>query len=184
MRERVLDRDVLEVVPAAAAERPARGGQDERVDRVRCSALEPLEEGRVLGVDRQQEASAPLPRRQRELAGGDEALLVRERQRDAALERPQRRADAGEADDRVQDDVRLCGFEQFRDIAADLRVLDAVLARELRQVGGAGCESAQSSSSGFRSMTSIACRPIEPVAPSSAIRFTCTVCPTPSAMTT
>ena len=35
---------------------------------------------------------------------------------------------------------------------------------------------AQSSSSGFRSTTSIACRPIEPVAPSSAIRFTRTVC--------
>ena len=38
-------------------------------------------------------------------------------------------------------------------------------------------ERAHSSSSGFRSTTSIACRPIEPVAPSSAIRFTGTVCP-------
>ena len=94
----------------------------------------------MLGVDRQQQASTPLPRRERELAGRDEALLVRERERDAALERPQGRADAGEADDRVQDDVRLCGFEQLGDVAAGLRVLDAVLARQLRQVGRAGCE--------------------------------------------
>ena len=94
----------------------------------------------MLGVDGQQQASTPLPRRERELAGRDEALLVRERERDAALERPERRADAGEADDRVQDDVRLRGFEQLGDVATDLRVLDAVLARQLRQVGRAGRE--------------------------------------------
>ena len=140
MGQRVLDRDLLEVVPAAAAERPARGGQHERVDRARRAALESLEERGVLGVDGQQQASSPLPRRERELAGCDEALLVRERERDAALERPERRADAGKADDRVQDDVRLGGFEQRGDVATALRVLDAVLARQLRQVGRAGCE--------------------------------------------
>ncbi len=45
--------------------------------------------------------------RERELAGGDEALLVRERERDAVLERPHRRDQPGEAHDRVQDDVGL-----------------------------------------------------------------------------
>ena len=88
---------------------------------VRLAAFEALEERRVLAVDREQQAAAPLLRGQRELAGGDEALLVRERERDAALERPERRADAREADDRVQDDVRLGALEQLGQVAADLR---------------------------------------------------------------
>jgi hypothetical protein len=37
------------------------------------------------------------------------------------LERPQRRAHSGEADDRIQDYVRLRPFEQFGRIAAHLR---------------------------------------------------------------
>ena len=40
---------------------------------------------------------------------------------DAALERPERRGQAGEADDRVQDDVRLGALEQLGQVAADLR---------------------------------------------------------------
>ena len=68
--------------------------------------LEALEERRVLAVDRQDPAAAARLRRGRELAGRDEALLVREREVDAVLERPERRVDAGEADDGVQDDVR------------------------------------------------------------------------------
>ena len=47
------------------------------------------------------------------------------------LERPERRADAGEADDRVEDDVRLAPLEELDGVAADLGVLDAVLGREL-----------------------------------------------------
>ena len=50
-----------------------------------------LEERRVLAVDGDQLASAPLARAERKLAGGDEALLVRERERHAVLERPHRR---------------------------------------------------------------------------------------------
>src|SRR5213076_517345 len=68
-----------------------------------------------------QKASSPRPRVTGELARGDEALLVRERERDAALERPQRRVDAGEADDRVQDDVGLRPLEHLRCVASDLR---------------------------------------------------------------
>ena len=83
-------RDVLELVARAAAERAARRGQDERVDLVRRAALEALEGGGVLAVDRQQPPSAPRLRGEREVAGGDEALLVREREVDAALERPER----------------------------------------------------------------------------------------------
>ena len=61
----------------------------------------------MLAVDRQEQPSPPLLRCERELAGSDEALLVGERERDAALERPERRREAREADDGVQDDVRL-----------------------------------------------------------------------------
>ena len=68
--------------------------------------------------------SAPPPRscaRERELAGGDEALLVRERERDAALERPHRRREPGEADDGVEHEVGLGALEQLGEVAADLR---------------------------------------------------------------
>ena len=84
----------------------------------------------MLAVDRKQEPLSPAPRRDRELAGGDEALLVRERERDPVLERPERRADAGKADDRVEDDVRLAPLEELDGVAADLGVLDAELGRK------------------------------------------------------
>ena len=73
--------------------------------------VEALEEGRVLAVDGQEQPSSPLPGSDCEVAGGDEALLVRERERDAALERPERRADSREPDDRVQHEVGLGGVE-------------------------------------------------------------------------
>ena len=51
-------------------------------------------------------AAAALARSEGELAGRDEALLVRERERDAVLERPHRPGRPGEAERGVQDDVR------------------------------------------------------------------------------
>ena len=91
------------------------------MDGLGVPALEALERRRVLGVDGQQQPSSPLLCGERELAGGDEALLVREREIDAGLERPQRRRQAREADDGVQDDVRLGAFEQLGEVASDLR---------------------------------------------------------------
>ena len=120
MRERLLGRDVLELGARAAAERAAGAGEDERVDLLRLASLEALEERRVLAVDGQDPAAAPLPRGESELAGGDEALLVREREVDAALERPERRVDSGEADDGVEDDVGLRALEQLGEVASDL----------------------------------------------------------------
>src|SRR5581483_9390817 len=76
--ERILRRDLLELVARAAPEGPAGGGQDERVDLLRCAALETLEGGAVLAVDGEQPPAAALQRVQREVAGRDEALLVRE----------------------------------------------------------------------------------------------------------
>ena len=129
-----------------------------------------LEGGGVLAVDREQPASSPLLRREREVAGGDEALLVREREVDAALERPERHGQPGEADDRVQDDVRLGPLEQLGQVAA--RPGSAARARR------SACEpdaAATSSRPGCASTISIAWRPIEPVAPIRATRFTETV---------
>ena len=122
---------------SSARERPRNGPpeavrtSDSTVSRI--APLEALEERRVLAVDRQQQAAAAAMGGDGELAGRDEALLVRERERDAALERPQRRLDAGEADDRVEDDVRLAGVEERGGGAADLDVLDAVRGRERRR---------------------------------------------------
>ena len=90
---------------------------------------------RVLGVDRQQQASSPLLRRERKLAGRDEALLVRERERHSALERPERRFDACEPDDRVQHDIRLRGSEQLGQVTADLRMRDASRSGKLGEIG-------------------------------------------------
>ena len=107
------------------------------------ATLEALEERGVLRVDGQQSSSTPLLRGEGERSGGDKALLVRKRERDAALERPERRADAGEADDSVQDDVRLRGLQQPCHVTADLRVRDAVLPRQRGQIGRARCESTE-----------------------------------------
>ena len=73
----------------------------------------------------------------------------------------------GEADDRVQDDVGLGPLEQVGRVSPGLRQR-----REARRSAASPEVAATSSSSGCASITSIAWRPIEPVAPSRAIRFT------------
>ena len=90
----------------AAAKRPAGGGQDEPLDRARALAAQQLEDRRVLGVDRQDPRLGRLGERRDELAADDEALLVGEREVDALAERDDRRPEAGDADDRVEDEVR------------------------------------------------------------------------------
>ena len=91
----------------------------------------------------------------------------------------------GEADDRVQDDVRLGALEQLREVAADLACRRRARGELPSRSAATRTRERTSSSSGFRSTTSIACRPIEPVAPSSATRFTRQQCALrQSAMTT
>ena len=97
----------------------------------------------MLAVDREEKPFTPLPGGDGEVARGDEALLVRERERDAALERPERSADASEADDRVQHEIWLGGFEDLGEVATDLHVFDPVSRREIAQwlrAGGEGDE--------------------------------------------
>ena len=110
--------DVRELVARPSAERAAARRQHEALGLAELGALE---ERRVLAVDRDQLAPAARARLERELAGGDEALLVRERERDAVLERPHRRREPGEADDGVQHDVRLGPLEQLGRVASGLR---------------------------------------------------------------
>ena len=74
----------------------------------------------MLAVDRDQAASAALLRRQGQVACSDEALLVRERERSPAFERPEGRGQAGEADDRVEDEIWLGPLKQLREVSPDL----------------------------------------------------------------
>jgi hypothetical protein len=75
----------------------------------------------VLAVDRQEQPSSAPLRLERELPGGDKAFLVRQREVDPVLERPQGRRQPGESDDGVEHEVRLGALEQPRQVAPDLR---------------------------------------------------------------
>ena len=114
------------VTSASSARVRPRNGPPDAVSTTECTArgARPSRHWKSAECSLSTGRSAPaaaLPRGERELAGRDEALLVRERERDAALERPERRADAGEADDGVEHDVRLGPLEQLGRVAADLR---------------------------------------------------------------
>ena len=165
VRERLLDRDVREL---RRASRP-RNGPPEAVStsECTCSGSRPSRHCSVAECSLSTGSSAPPPRcarRGRELAGRDEALLVREREVDAALERPERRADPGEADDRVEDDVGLGPLEQLGRVTAHLgQRREPVDRRRARR----GCDELQL---GLAATISRAWRPMEPVAPSSATR--------------
>ena len=74
----------------------------------------------MLRVDRQDPPSPLLPCGRRELTAGDEALLVGEREVDSVLECPERCRQPCEADDRVEDDIRLRAVEELCQVAADL----------------------------------------------------------------
>src|SRR5207249_8560906 len=77
---------VLQLVTRAAAKRSTRRGEHERVDLVDRTALKALERTRMFAVDGNEPAASSPLRGQGKLSCGDEALLVRERKIDAALE--------------------------------------------------------------------------------------------------
>ncbi len=112
------------------------------MDGLRLPSLEALERSGVLAVDRKEEPSTPLSRSERELTGRDEALLVRQRERDAPLQRPESRRQTGKADDRVQDDVGRRVVQQRSQVASRLDVLDTVLGGERPELARPGCERA------------------------------------------
>ena len=90
------------------------------MDLVGRPAFEALERPRVLAVDGDETPSPALLRVESKISGRDEALLVCEREIDAALERPQRCGQTGEADHGVQDEIRCGPLEQLDQVAADL----------------------------------------------------------------
>ncbi len=91
----------------------------------------------MLAVDRKKRPSPPPSGREREIAGGNEALFIGKRERNPVLERPERRSAAGEAHDRVQHEIGFSRFEQRNEIAAALEQLHTAFARELRDVARA-----------------------------------------------
>ena len=144
--------------------------------------------GRVLGVDGDE------PRARREPSGderpsGDARLLVRERDETSGVERGERRAQTGRADDRVEDDVGVrvvaraattpsapsrtsSAGNRSRTFAAASASAIATRAGEKRSIcsmSAAASESAASAwtvkRSGVRAMTSRVCVPIDPVDP-------------------
>ena len=131
VRKRLGRGHVAELGAGAATERAAARRED---DAVGPTELRALEERGVLAVDGNEQATSPLLRAQGQLARCNEALLVGERQRDAALERPHRPRQAGEADRRVQDEIRLGALEQLGRVATDLRVRRETVDR--RRAGG------------------------------------------------
>ena len=88
-----------------AAERPARGGEDQPVDRAGTLAGQQLMQRRVLGVDRDDRRPGRLGKLHDELAADDERLLVGEREVDPLTERRDRRHEAGRTDDRVEHEI-------------------------------------------------------------------------------
>src|SRR6185503_13320989 len=81
-----------------------------------------------------QDPPFPLPPRgRRELAAGDQALLVREREVDPVLERPERSGQPREADDGVEHNVGLGLLQKLSEVTADLgewgEALDVLRAR-------------------------------------------------------
>jgi hypothetical protein len=108
-------------------ERAAGGGEHQPLHRARALRADELEEGRVLGVDRDDPRVRGLGERGHELAAHHQALLVGERQLDALGKRHDRRPETRGADDSVQNQVGAGAGDQL---------LDALLTGEHAAVPG------------------------------------------------
>ena len=105
MREDLRLRRADERLALLAAERAARTGQEQLLDRLALLALQALEKGAVLTVDRQNGDALLLRAAHDDLAGDDERLLVGERDVLLGVERLHRRLEAGKAHHRGHDRV-------------------------------------------------------------------------------
>ena len=88
------------------AEGAARGGQGDGLDGVEIARLKALKHRRMFGIDRQDRGPAGARLAHQQRPGGDQAFLVRERQRAAPFHHPQPRHQPRCADDRGQRPVR------------------------------------------------------------------------------
>ena len=109
MREDLRLRRADERLALLAAERAARTGQEQFLDRLALLALQALEKGTVLTVDGQNGNALLLCAAHDDLAGDDERLFVGERDVLLGVERLHRRLEAGKAHHRGHDrvDVRV-----------------------------------------------------------------------------
>ena len=115
MPQRVGGRHGPQLVGGPPPERPPGSGQDPRRHPLRRHARHELEHRRVLEVDRDQRGARAGPRGRDEVAAGHQALLVRERHGNPAVERRQRRPQARRAHEGVQDQVGLRGVDERRE---------------------------------------------------------------------
>ena len=113
VRERVGDRDLLQLFARATAERSAARGQHDARHFGRATRAQALPDRGVFGVDGDDLSPARGARLRDDRSGRDQALLVREGEALAGLQRGHRHGQSREADDGVQDDV---GFRQRRQL--------------------------------------------------------------------
>ena len=138
-----------ELVPAAPAERAARGGQDERVDRARLRG--PRGTGRAAECSESTGSSRPPPRSLAASASSPAATRLSLFASASVTPRSSAQSVAptpAKPTTAFRTTSGSARFQQLGDVAADLHVLDAVLARQLRQVGRAGCERARARARG------------------------------------
>jgi hypothetical protein len=113
-------------VPAEGA---ARGGDHERRQLLARQLAEALLEGGVFGVDRQDRPTSPPRGGKHELAARHEALLVREGEVEAPLERVEAGLEPGGADHGVEHDRRAGGVDQLDERARAAQDRPAELGR-------------------------------------------------------
>ena len=131
--QRVGDGDPLELGSRLAAERPAAGGEQDSPHLVRGAGAQRLVDGGVLRVDGHDLAAAASPLLGDDRTAGDETLLVGQREALAVGQRRERRRQAREADDRIEDDV---GLGQRRQRRQRVRCVDAEMDAIGRDVEG------------------------------------------------
>ena len=130
MREGLLERDVGELAGRLAAERAARRRDPQRADLFGTFAQKALVDGAVLGIDGHEGARMPgllvqrAGERHDEVAGDDEAFLVRKRELRAVAQRLVRSAHAGRADERVHDAIDLVERDEVDEGIRPERYLD------------------------------------------------------------
>ena len=120
MRERLLHGRFRQLGVRPTPERAARAGQDHALHVLAPLAAQALRQARVLRVHGDQALGLALDEVGHELAAHDQALLVRERERLARLQRREGRPEPRRADERVQHHVSLgIAGEPLRRVGAD-----------------------------------------------------------------
>ena len=114
-QQRVVGRAVSAAAAASAAGVPASAAAafDAHPPRAPPPALETLEDGAVLAVDRDDARACGARRGQHEGSAGHHALLVGQGQGGAGFERGEARAQTGRPDDAVQHDELIAGLRRL-----------------------------------------------------------------------